>query len=229
VEEVRTEETAERLAEAIRQRDEARKAAQGARARYASLVKAAREAEETAHRDESRVGPTPKAAEAGRIDDQPKPRSQATGGSGRAGVPATEKDPGAERGKPAWSWRSALPSRRRWLGLLVLFVATALLAFLLARPDADPATGNRSGVSTGNTAGPRSLVMPDLRGLTYDEALLRLEELDLAFGRRVRTQGEPAVVVATDPGLGRLVGTGTEVTVFVGADAAGGEAALDGY
>jgi hypothetical protein len=110
-----------------------------------------------------------------------------------------------------------------------LFVATALLVFLLARPEAEPATENGPAGSANGTVSPQSVVMPDLRGLHYDEALLRLEELDLALGRRVRAQGEPAVVVATDPGLGQLVPPGTEVTIFVGADAASGETALATY
>jgi beta-lactam-binding protein with PASTA domain len=105
-------------------------------------------------------------------------------------------------------------------------MATALLVLLLARPDAEPATGNGPGTSPESTADAGSLVMPDLRGLTYDEALFRLEEMDLALGRRVKAQGESGEVVATDPGLGQLVRPGTEVTVFVGAGSAADEQAL---
>jgi beta-lactam-binding protein with PASTA domain len=71
--------------------------------------------------------------------------------------------------------------------------------------------------------------MPDLRGLTPREALLRLGELDLALGRRVKAQGEPGVIVATDPGLGQLVRPGTEVTVFIGAGPTADERALTSF
>jgi hypothetical protein len=102
------------------------------------------------------------------------------------------------------------------LGAITL--VTALLVFLLARPEAEPATKQRPPSTPGATTSSQPIVMPDLRGLTYDEAHSRLNEMDVISVRRVEAQGESGIVVATDPSLGQLVPAGTPVTVFVGAD-----------
>lgn len=122
-------------------------------------------------------------------------------------------------GLPAlWSVaRARFPQGRRLLGLVGLIVLTALLVFLLARSAAQPATDQAPGTPPPVGSAPDGVtVMPDLRGLTEDEALLWLEESDLTLGRRVKVQGEPGVVMATEPGLGQPVPPGSEVTLFIG-------------
>jgi hypothetical protein len=118
---------------------------------------------------------------------------------------------------------SAGRSRRRalvWgstlLGLIGVLVTTVFLVLLRAGPDAGPDADGPP--AREDPAAAASSVMPDLRGLGFDEARLRLEESDLELGRRVKVQGEPGVVVATRPGLGQPVPPGAAVTLFVGAD-----------
>jgi beta-lactam-binding protein with PASTA domain len=72
------------------------------------------------------------------------------------------------------------------------------------------------------------IVMPDLRGLSIQEAALVLERTDLSLGERVEALGEPGVVLATDPGFGQIVMPGTPVTVYAGAGMPGSATADSG-
>jgi polysaccharide biosynthesis protein PslJ len=118
-----------------------------------------------------------------------------------------------------------------WLGTLTLVAATLML--ILTRPDRETAIREparataRSGESdqpaavptrpsTFTTPGPGAIVLPDLRGLTFAEAVAQLEDMDLVVGGRILAEGEPGIVVATDPGLGRLVRPGRRITLYVG-------------
>jgi beta-lactam-binding protein with PASTA domain len=94
---------------------------------------------------------------------------------------------------------------------------TAVLAFFLVRPGFDPATRQPARTSPGPTTS-ELIVMPDLRGMTFTEARSLLEEANLVLARDVEAHGEPGLVVATDPGLGRLVRPGTPVTLYLGAE-----------
>jgi hypothetical protein len=120
------------------------------------------------------------------------------------------------RVSPRRSSARPLPRGRSWLLLGVLFLVAAVLGFLLSRPETEPRQTPQN--IPQDTIGSEAIVMPDLRGLTYAEALTRIEATGLALDRRVEALGESGIVVATDPGLGQLVRPGTAVTVYVGAD-----------
>jgi hypothetical protein len=131
----------------------------------------------------------------------------------RSGAPPSALPKRAERRRSAIG---LLPRGRRWLWLAGLALVTAFLVFLLARPDAERAGNQTPPTAPQNETGSESIVMPDLRGLSYARALSRLQEEGLVLARRVKTQGDPGVVVATDPSLGHRVSTGTRVTIFLG-------------
>jgi polysaccharide biosynthesis protein PslJ len=116
-----------------------------------------------------------------------------------------------------------------------ILLAAATLMLVLARPDSDGRsilqdpgrTGGQSEGASQATADPvrssmeappavESLVMPDLRGLTVEEAIVRLKDMGLKLGATIEAQGDPGVVVATDPSLGGLVQPGTRVRLYVG-------------
>jgi beta-lactam-binding protein with PASTA domain len=96
-------------------------------------------------------------------------------------------------------------------------MVTAFLVILFARPDTQRAGNQTPPTAPQNETDSAGIVVPDLRGLSYAEALSRLQEEGLLLARRVEAQGDPGIVVATDPSLGHLVSTGTRVTIFVGA------------
>ncbi|MGH2547474.1 MAG: PASTA domain-containing protein, partial [Actinomycetota bacterium] len=104
-----------------------------------------------------------------------------------------------------------------WLWLVGPVMVTAFLVILFARPDAERAGNQTPPTAPQEETDSARIVVPDLRGLSYAEALSRLQEEGLLLARRVEAQGDPGVVVATDPSLGHLVSTGTRVTIFVGA------------
>jgi PASTA domain/Protein tyrosine and serine/threonine kinase len=104
-----------------------------------------------------------------------------------------------------------------WLLAGGVVLLTAVLAFFLVRPGFDPATRQPARTSPGPTTS-ELIVMPDLRGMTFTEARSLLEEANLVLARDVEAHGEPGLVVATDPGLGRLVRPGTPVTLYLGAE-----------
>jgi beta-lactam-binding protein with PASTA domain len=95
-----------------------------------------------------------------------------------------------------------------------------VIVFLTARQEAEPPRGT-PGPPPATAATSEAIVMPDLRGMTYIEALSWLEGAGLVQARRIQAQGEPGMVVATDPSMGQLVEPGTAVTIFVGAEAPG--------
>jgi hypothetical protein len=109
------------------------------------------------------------------------------------------------------------PGATGWLWLGGIMLLTALLVFLLARPWVGPATRHPTRTSPGNSRS-EAIVMPDLRGMTLTEARSLLEQANLTLARDLEAHGEPGVVVATDPGLGRLVHPGTAVTIYIGAE-----------
>jgi hypothetical protein len=110
-----------------------------------------------------------------------------------------------------------LPGATGWLWAGGVMLLTALLVFLFARPWVDPATRQPARTPSGTTNS-EAIVMPDLRGMTLAEARSLLEQANLTLARDLEAHGEPGVVVASDPGLGRLVPPGTAVTIYIGAE-----------
>jgi hypothetical protein len=113
---------------------------------------------------------------------------------------------------------------RGWLWLGAVIGITAGVVFFSTQPRREPstrepvrATGEPGLATTAASPAPAAEVMPDLRGRTFKEALAQLEDMDLVLRETVVAEGEPGVVVATDPSLGRLVRPGTLVTLYVGA------------
>jgi hypothetical protein len=170
--------------------------------------------------DDARTAPKPaRAAQARLIEEVRREQNAASG---------TERPPStviASVGRSALlrvlrrrSYTGLLPSGRSWLMLGGVFLVTALVGFLLTRPEVEPSTQRTPQSIPKDTTGSEAIVMPDLRGLSYVDALTRLEATSLDMGRRVEAQGEAGIVVATDPSLGQLVRPGTAVTVYVGAD-----------
>ena len=113
---------------------------------------------------------------------------------------------------------------RGWFWLSGIVAITAGVVFFSTRPSREPATQDpvrattEPGLATPvESPASEAAVMPDLRGRTFAEALAQLEDLDLVLKETVVAEGEPGVVVATDPSLGRLVRPGTSVTLYVGA------------
>jgi hypothetical protein len=153
----------------------------------------------------------------------PEPAAEAAPGSGpgdqgpgRPDSDRTEK-PGESENVPAII--AGHPSGGTgwlWAGGIVLL--SAVLAFFLVRPGFEPATRQPARTSPGPTTGSEAIVMPDLRGMTFSEARSLLEEANLVLARDVEAHGKPGLVVATDPGLGRLVRPGTPVTLYIGAE-----------
>jgi beta-lactam-binding protein with PASTA domain len=99
-------------------------------------------------------------------------------------------------------------------------VVVALLGFMWTRPGTEPAGEKRAPITSRTTTRSDMMVMPDLRDLTFSEVVSRLGDMNLVLGRAVEAQGQPGIVMATDPGLGRLVRPGTQVIVYVGASEA---------
>jgi polysaccharide biosynthesis protein PslJ len=135
------------------------------------------------------------------------------------------------------SRHAASPWRRRWPGIAAAVLVTASMVLLLARSRPDPvshpgrsaASPERAGADAeprvpavgvvadpGPRAGIEYFVMPDLIGLPFADAVRQLEGLGLRAGRRVIAEGQPGIVVATDPALGRLVAAGSLITLYVG-------------
>jgi polysaccharide biosynthesis protein PslJ len=128
--------------------------------------------------------------------------------------------------------RSLRPHMPRIAWYSAILVAGATLMLVLLRPDErsilrDPGrTGGGSQPASQAPASPvpsgvvppgvEGIVMPDLRGLSVEEATVRLKDLGLKLGARVVARGDPGVVVATDPSLGGIVQLGTKVRLYVG-------------
>jgi len=240
-EKVRTE-LVRRAENAARQAETARAAAAATRARKTKADEESRSAGEAARAEEARRADLARRAE----EAARKKDGQAKEASGPAeGVPGNDasstprrslgdalRSVARSRARP-WSDAppSALPKRaersrsavglltrdRRWLWLAGPVMVTAFLVILFARPDAERAGDQTPPTAPQNETDSTAIVVPDLRGLSYAEALSRLQEEGLLLARRVDAQGDPGVVVATDPSLGHLVSTGTRVTIFVGA------------
>jgi O-antigen ligase len=128
---------------------------------------------------------------------------------------------------------SLRPHVRRVAWYSAILFACAALVLVMARPDErsmirDPERTRDGPARVGQTMadpvrrgmevppGVEAIVMPDLRGLTVEEATVRLKDMDLKLGARILIQGDPGVVVATDPSLGGLVQPGTRVRLYVG-------------
>ncbi|HJU86883.1 MAG TPA: PASTA domain-containing protein, partial [Gemmatimonadota bacterium] len=127
-------------------------------------------------------------------------------GAGKAEEPRKTAGEHRARRGPRWSW----------LGTATVVAALAALTVaLLVRPATGPENEPPVRGSPETTTDPARIVMPDLRGMPYEEALSLLEGQDLLV-RTVEVQGDPGVVVATDPSLGQVIPPGTRVTLYVG-------------
>lgn len=160
------------------------------------------------------------ASTAGTPATEPSGEAGPTGGLADVGQPRVNSGGADRAGKKENA--TAIIGRRLaggtgWLLLGGFMLLTVFLAFLIARPGVDP--GTRQPVrTTPGTITSDAIVMPDLRGMTLTEARSLLEQTNLTLARDLEAQGEPGVVVATDPGLGRLVRPGTAVTIYIGAE-----------
>lgn len=227
------EETADRD-EQGRQLDYARKAAQAARAEHARGIEGARRGKDAARGKEGQVSAVtergaPPGGPARALRDEPQ-----TGGEAESGLPpapsvmASSGPSAPMRAARGWSSAGFLPGGRSWLWLGGVILVTATLLFLLTRPIAEPDRKQSPQSVPRDTTGTEAIVMPDLRGFTYADALTRLEATSLTLARRVDVEGEPGIVIATDPSLGQPVRPGTAVTVYVGA-VPPDEAAVDSF
>jgi hypothetical protein len=219
-EEARSAEARQRLAAAARQLNAARMESEAARAEHARRVDLARRADETARKKDQQAKEASGRAEGVPGNDASNtPRRSLGDASPSAALfgarPGSDAPP--KRAERSWSAVGLLPRGRRWLWLAGLVLVTAFLVFLLARPDAERAGNPTPPTAPQSETGSPGIVMPDLRGLSYAEALSRLQDEGLGLARRVEAQGDPGIVVATDPSLGHLVPTETRVTIFVGA------------
>jgi Protein kinase domain/PASTA domain len=230
-----------RAENAARQAETARAAAAATRARKTKADEEARSAGEAARAEEARRAYLARRAKeaARKKDEQAKvasgpveglPRDDALSTPGRSSgdarsVARSRSRPGSDappsalpkRAERSWSAVGLLPRDRRWLWLAGPVMVTAFLVILFARPDAERAGNQTPPTAPQEETDSAGIVVPDLRGLSYTEALSRLQEEGLLLARRVEAQGDPGVVIATDPSLGHLVSTGTRVTIFVGA------------
>jgi hypothetical protein len=203
--------------------EDARSAGEAARAEEARRADLARRAEEAARRKDEQAKEASGRAEGIPGDDASTPR-RSLGDALRSVArsrarPGSDAPPSALPKRPDRS-RSAvglLPRDRRWLWLAVPVMVTAFLVILFARPDTQRAGNQTPPTAPQIETDSADIVVPDLRGLSYAEALSRLQEEGLLLARRVEAQGDPGIVVATDPSLGHMVSTGTRVTIFVGA------------
>jgi hypothetical protein len=143
--------------------------------------------------------------------------ASATTSKGVARAPRVEGAGKAEEPrKTAGEHRARRGPRWSWLGTAAIVAALAALSVaLLVRPTAGPENEPPVRGSPETTTNPARIVMPDLRGMPYEEALSLLEGQDLLV-RTVEVQGDPGVVVATDPSLGQVIPPGTRVTLYVG-------------
>lgn len=214
-EKVRTE-LVRRAENAARQAETARAAAAATRARTTKADEEARkkdeQAKEASGREEGVPGDDASSTPRRSLGDALRSvaRSRARPGSD---APPSALPKRAERSRSAVG---LLPRDRRWLWLAVPVMVTVFLVILFARPDTQRA-GNQTPTAPQNETDSGGIVVPDLRGLSYAEALSRLQEEGLLLARSVEAQGDPGIVVATDPSLGHLVSAGTRVTIFVGA------------
>jgi len=215
-EKVRTE-LVRRAENAARQAETARAAAAATRARTTKADEEARkkdeQAKEASGREEGVPGDDASSTPRRSLGDALRSvaRSRARPGSD---APPSALPKRAERSRSAVG---LLPRDRRWLWLAVPVMVTAFLVILFARPDTQRVGNQTPPTAPQNETDSAGIVVPDLRGLSYAEALSRLQEEGLLLARRVEAQGDPGIVVATDPSLGHLVSTGTRVTIFVGA------------
>jgi hypothetical protein len=219
-EEARSAEARQRLAAAARQLNAARMESEAARAEHARRVDLARRADETARKKDQQAKEASGRAEGVPGNDASNTPRRSLGDASPS-VALFGARPGSDappkRAERSWSAVGLLPRGRRWLWLAGLVLVTAFLVFLLARPDAERAGNPTPPTAPQSETGSPGIVMPDLRGLSYAEALSRLQDEGLGLARRVEAQGDPGIVVATDPSLGHLVPTETRVTIFVGA------------
>jgi hypothetical protein len=227
------EETAKRD-EQGRQLDDARKASKAARAEHAGLNEGARRGEEAARgKEEQASAVTERGAPPGGRARAPRAGPQ-TGSQAESALPparsvmASSGPSAPMRAARGWSSTGFLPRGRSWLWLGGVILVTATLLFLLTRPVAEPDRKQSPQSVPRDTTGSEAIVMPDLRGFTYADALTRLEATSLSLARRVEVEGEPGIVIATDPSLGQPVRPGTAVTVYVGA-VPPDEAAVDSF
>jgi len=65
----------------------------------------------------------------------------------------------------------------------------------------------------------RRMDVPDVRGMSASEASSLLERAGLRFERAIAAEGPPGRVLGTLPSNGRLVSSGTPVTLIVGVEA----------
>jgi hypothetical protein len=222
-------ETARAAAAATRARttkadEEARSAGEAARAEEARRADLARRAEEAARKKDEQAKEASGREEGVPGDDASSTPRRSLGDALRS-VARSRARPGSDAPRSALPKRAErsrsavrlLPRDRRWLWLAVPVMVTAFLVILFARPDAQRAGNQTPPTAPQNETDSAGIVVPDLRGLSYAEALSRLQEEGLLLARRVEAQGDPGIVVATDPSLGHLVSTGTRVTIFVGA------------
>ena len=214
--------------------DDARKAPKAARAEHARRIEGPRRGEDGARRKERRPSAVteqgaPPGGGARAPRDEPQTGSEAESALPPARSVMASTGPSAPmraaRGRPSAGF---LPRGRSWLWLGGVFLVTATLLFLLTRPTAEPERKQTPQSVPQNTPGSQAIVMPDLRGFTYSDALTRLEATSLSLARRIEVEGEPGIVIATDPSLGQPVRPGTAVTLYVGADPPD-EAAVDSF
>jgi serine/threonine protein kinase len=160
-----------------------------------------------------------------KLASEPKPEEDQSAGAPPPSV-TKRSDQASEARTPVPAMRS---SRSRWWLAPVATVAAAVALLVPALdmsppPEPAPPDGATRPAPTGRSA----IVMPDLRGLSIQQAALVLERTDLTLGERVEALGEAGVVLATDPGLGQIVPPGTPVTVYAGTGMSGAEAAGSG-
>jgi serine/threonine-protein kinase len=112
--------------------------------------------------------------------------------------------------------------RRTWplalslAGVLLAAVAIAV-GLALAGPGRQP-TGTSPSPASGSASGGAlaSVRLPNVAGLSAEEAEARLREAGLAVTAVLPTSGTPGHVIRTDPAAGAAVSPGSGVTLFVG-------------
>ncbi len=139
---------------------------------------------------------------------------------GRVAVPAEEPPRALPGGMPAF----LVERERKGFPLKSLLIASGVLAvvsilavvFLLVLP---------------GRSGREKVVIPDLSGMSAEDAGARLKELGLKIGEvsyRETADAAPGTVVSTDPGAGSELEKGTSVDLVVAAESQGEKAESEG-
>jgi len=113
------------------------------------------------------------------------------------------------------------PSRRptAWLVLLLLGALVLLAIVLAAFSGGGFLSPSQSSSPSGSPAASR-IAVPNVVGLSVQDAMKKLEAVGLKAGARKTAAGTPGVVAKTDPPADSPVPAGTAVTLYVGVQPA---------